>query len=69
MSVWKVLTIGVLACACIALATSTIYVPFTYTGGERWAWMGGLVGATLAAAGVFALFLKYAGRQLMARNR
>jgi hypothetical protein len=64
MPVWKVLLVGVFACVCLALATATLVVPFSYVGGQRWLWMGGLLTATLAAGALFALFLRHASRSL-----
>lgn len=69
MSTWKVLFIGVLACACLALMTATFVVPLSYEGSERWVWMAGMVAATLAACGLFALFLRYAGGELLPKPR
>ena len=64
MPAWKVLFIGVFACACLALAVATFVVPFAQEGGQRWVWMGGLLLATLCAGGLLALFLRHAGRSL-----
>lgn len=69
MPVWKVLLIGMFACACLALATATIVVPFSYTGGQRWLWLAGLVAATLCMGGLFALFLRHASGSLDANPR
>jgi hypothetical protein len=38
MSDWKVLLIGVLACACFALGLSTVLVLLTHEGNQRWLW-------------------------------
>ena len=69
MAVWKVLLIFLFACLSLGLATATLIVPLGYQGAERWAWLGGLVLATAAAGGLFALFLRYAGRSLDAFPR
>ena len=61
MPVWKVLFIALLACVCLALALATVVVPMAKSGGEWWAWMGGLLTGTLLASGLFALFLRHAG--------
>ena len=67
MPAWKVLFIGAFACVCLALATATVIVPFSYAGSERWLWLGGLFAATLAAGGLFALFLRHASGGLDAK--
>ena len=64
MPVWKVLLVGVFACVCLALATATLVVPFSYVGGQRWVWLGGLLAATLVAGALFALFLRHASGSL-----
>ena len=69
MAIWKVLFIAVLACACLASATAVFVVPFEFEGTARWTWMGGLVAATVAAGGLFALFLRYAGHELLPKPR
>jgi predicted lipid-binding transport protein (Tim44 family) len=61
MPVWKVLFIGLFACVCLGLALATVVIPMTKTGGEWWAWMGGLLAATACAGTLFALFLRHAG--------
>jgi hypothetical protein len=61
MPVWKVLFIGLLFCACLGLAFATIIVPMTMTtGGERWAWLAGLLVATVFMAALFTMFLRRA---------
>ena len=67
MPAWKVLLIGLFACVCLALATATSVVPFSYAGSERWLWLGGLFAATLAAGALFALFLRHASSALDAK--
>ncbi len=69
MAVWKVLLIGLFGCACLALATATFVVPFSYTGGQRWLWLGGLVAATLCAGGLFALFLRHASGGMLLKSK
>ena len=64
MPAWKVLLVGLFAFICLGLATLTIVVPLDYQGGERWAWMGGLLVATAAAGALFALFLRHASRSM-----
>jgi hypothetical protein len=67
MPAWKVLLIGAFACLCMGLATATFVIPFTEEGNQRWLWMGGLFVATLAAGGLFTLFLRKASGSLGAR--
>ncbi|MFO0848438.1 MAG: hypothetical protein U0871_07770 [Gemmataceae bacterium] len=67
MPAWKVLFIGLCGCICLALATATFIVPFSFDGGERWLWLGGLLAATAAAGTLFALFLRHAGSSLDAK--
>ncbi|HVK15455.1 MAG TPA: hypothetical protein VM533_00815 [Fimbriiglobus sp.] len=69
MPVWKVLLVGMFACVCLALATATIVVPFSYDGGQRWLWMGGLLSATLFTGALFGLFLRHASHSLDANPR
>jgi hypothetical protein len=69
MPVWKVLLIGLFGCACLSLATATFVVPFSHTGGERWAWMGGLVAATAATGGLFVLFLRHASGGMLLKPK
>jgi hypothetical protein len=64
MPAWKVLLIGLFACICLGLAMATVLIPMTLQGSERWAWLGGLLTATLAAAALFAWFLRHAGLSL-----
>jgi hypothetical protein len=64
MPVWKVLLVGLLGGVCLALALATVVIPLDRTGGERWAWLGGLLAATLCAGALFVLFLRWAGRSL-----
>jgi hypothetical protein len=61
MPVWKVLAIFVCGCICLALATATFTLPMNQSGADRWLLMAGLAVATLAAAGLFSLFLRHAG--------
>jgi hypothetical protein len=69
MQSWKVLLVMVFAVGCLALGTATLIVPLGYQGGERWLWLAGLVLATAAAGGLFALLLRYLGRSLDAFPR
>jgi Na+/H+-translocating membrane pyrophosphatase len=58
---WKVLLTLLFFVVCLGLALATIVVPLTFSGGEMWAWLGGLFAGTLVAGGLFALFLRHAG--------
>ena len=61
MPAWKVLLIAVLALACLGLAFATLIVPMTMTtGGDRWAWLAGLLAATVVVGTLFTLFLRRA---------
>ena len=64
MAGWKVLLICLLACACLALAMATVAVPLGHTGDQKWAWLGGLLGATLLAGALLTLFMRSAGHSL-----
>jgi hypothetical protein len=66
---WKVFLIGVCACVCFGLAGATALAPMTHEGGERWAWMGGLLVATLIAGALFTLFLRHASGSLDTKTR
>jgi len=67
MAAWKVLFIGAYACVCLGLALSTIVVPLSHEGGQRWMWLGGLLTATLCAGTLFAFFLRYVSGSLDAK--
>ncbi len=67
MSAWKVLLIGVLACACLALALATLLVTISHEGGQRWGWMAGLLMSTAFATTLLVLFMKYATKSLDVR--
>lgn len=69
MPVWKVLVIGALSCACLALGMATIAIPMAQDGGQRWLWLGGLLAATTAAGTLLVLFLRYADGSLDLRPR
>jgi hypothetical protein len=69
MAGWKVVFIGVLACACFALAMATLLVLLTYEGNQRWSWLAGLVPATAVAGWLFSLYLRHAGHSLDAKPR
>jgi hypothetical protein len=69
MPAWKVLLIIASACACLALAMATILASLTPGGSRSWAWVGGLLAGTLAAGGLFALFLRHAGGSLDLKPR
>lgn len=62
MSTWKVLVLGLLSVVCLVLAMATVIITLAKQGGERWAWLGGLLAATLFVAGLLVLFLRYADR-------
>jgi hypothetical protein len=65
MPVWKVLFIMAFACACLALALTTVIVPATLVeGGQRWLWLSGLLLATTCAGTLLALFLRHADKAL-----
>ena len=69
MPVWKILVIGALACACLALAMATVAIPLSQDGGRRWVWLGGLLSSTVVAGGLLALFMRYASGSLDAEPR
>lgn len=69
MAVWKILLIGLLACASLGLAMSTVAVPLAQEGGQRWAWLAGLFAATAAVGTLLAFFLRYAGTSLDVKPR
>jgi hypothetical protein len=69
MPAWKVLMICLLACACLALAMATVAVPLGHTGGQQWAWFGGLLAATLFAGTLLTLFMRSAGGSLDTKPR
>ena len=60
MSAWKILIIGTLACICLALTMATIAIPMAMEGGERWVWLGGLVGSLACFGTLLVLFMRYA---------
>ena len=60
MPVWKILFIGVLACACLALTFATIAIPISQDGAQRWVWLAGLLTATLGTAAALTAFLRHA---------
>lgn len=60
MPAWKVLLIGVLACACLSLALATLLVTIA----REWQWTAGLLPATIFMCVLFALFLRHAGGSL-----
>ena len=64
MPAWKVMIIGLLGCISLALGLATILIPMEHQGTQRWIWLGGLLAATVFVGGLFALFLRYAGRSL-----
>lgn len=64
MPVWKVLVVALFGVVCLGLALATIVVPMSKTGGEWWAWMGGLIAGTLLSSCLFALFLRHAGSRM-----
>jgi hypothetical protein len=66
---WKVLLICLLACVCLALAMATVAVPLGHTGDQKWAWLGGLLAATLFAGGLLTLFMRSAGSSLDTKPR
>ena len=69
MPAWKVLFIGAFACVCLGLALTTVLVPMSHEGGQRWLWLGGLLAVTLCAATLFAFFLRHASGSLDAKPR
>lgn len=69
MAPWKVLLIGVLACASFGLALATVLVPMSHEGGDRWAWLGGLLVATAISATLLTLFMRHASGFLDAKTR
>lgn len=64
MPAWKVLLIIASACVCMALATATVLVPMAHDGGQRWGWLGGLLGGTLVAGVLFVLLLRQASNAM-----
>jgi hypothetical protein len=63
MPAWKVLLIAVLFFVCLGLAFASFVVPMTTAaGGNRWLWLGGLLGATVLMGTLMALFLRRSGR-------
>ena len=68
MPLWKILTIGVLFCACFALMMATIVVPLSLQGAERWGWLGGLIAATTFMGTGLGMFLRYAERNMDAKT-
>jgi len=60
MPVWKVLFIVLLFCLCLGLASATVVVPMSETGGGRWLWLVGLLAATAIMGALFVLFLRRA---------
>ncbi len=69
MAAWKVLLIITLACACMALATATVVVPMSEEGARRWAWLGGLLTATIVVAALLVVFLRQASEGLALKPR
>jgi hypothetical protein len=64
MPAWKVLVVGVLACAALGLAMATVAIPLAQSGGDRWTWLGILLPSTLVTGGLLALFLRHAGSSM-----
>lgn len=64
MSAWKVLLIVVLACASLGLAMATVAIPLSESGGDRWAWLSGLLSATVVTGTLLVIFLRHAGKSL-----
>jgi len=69
MAVWKILVIGLLSCACLALTMATIAIPISQDGSQRWAWLAGLLSATLVVATLLVIFLRYADGSLDIKPR
>ncbi|MBP3960601.1 hypothetical protein J8F10_35710 [Gemmata sp. G18] len=69
MAAWKVLIIGVLACACLALALATLLVTISHEGGQRWAWLAGLLAATICVSTILAFFMRHASGSLDLKTR
>jgi hypothetical protein len=69
MPAWKVLIIIALACVCLALTIATIAIPIAQDGAQKWAWLGGLLTATIAAGTLLTLFLRHAGGSLDLKPR
>jgi hypothetical protein len=69
MPAWKVLLICALACVCLALAMATVAVPLAHDGGQKWAWLGGLLTATLCVGTLLALFMRSASGSLDSKTR
>lgn len=68
MATWKVLLVGVFFLASVGLAVAAVVVPFNYDGNRRWLWMAGMIAANVVWNALFALFLKFAGRELPPRS-
>lgn len=64
MATWKVLVIGLLAFICLGLGTASGLMLMGAGGADKWAWFGGLAGATLFFAVLFVLFLRHADRTM-----
>ena len=61
MPAWKVFFIALLALVCLGLAFATLIVPMTLTAGaERWAWLAGLICATIVMGSLLTLFMRRA---------
>ncbi|MGL4555403.1 MAG: hypothetical protein ACRC33_29900 [Gemmataceae bacterium] len=59
MQTWKTLAVIAFGLICLALALATLIVPMTMVdGNERWLWLAGLLGATVAAGALFTAFLR-----------
>jgi bacteriorhodopsin len=69
MPAWKVLLIVALACASFALATATVIVPMSEEGTQRWAWLAGLLVATIVVGAGLVLLLRQASEALMLKPR
>lgn len=69
MPAWKVLFIGLFACVCFGFAIATALAPINIDGGQRWAWMGGLLVVTLGLSTLFAYYLRHASKFLDVRTR
>jgi hypothetical protein len=69
MPAWKTFLICISACACMSLALSTVLVPLSHEGGDRWLWLGGLLTATACAAAVFTVFLRHASAAMNVKTR
>jgi hypothetical protein len=69
MPTWKVLVIGLFFVATLALGLATVVVPLGLAGGERWAWLGGLLAGTAVVGTLFTVFLRYAEKTMDAKAR